>query len=182
MSVVRLLGVLLLATGLLLGFAEPSAALPFAKVGIGAYGGTNIPLVQDDAKTGGLFGIRGRVGLLSLVMFEPSVNFLKNGDGDVDVNGQTVTLEAPKVTSYTFNLLLKGGFTYATGGIGWSSVEIPGGGEKTNEPTYNFGGGVEIGVGPLAVDVSPRLFVINTADKASRKNLEIMLGVNYYMF
>jgi hypothetical protein len=30
--------------------------------------------------------------------------------------------------------------------------------------------------------VSPRLFIIQTADKGSRKNIAVMAGINYYMF
>lgn len=177
---IRLLWSIGLVLGLLAGLAGPSASAPLGltKVGIGAYGGANIPIVQDDAESGGLFGIRGRVGLLSLLMFEPSVNFLKNSDADVE----GITFEAPKVTSYAFNLILKGGPTYATGGVGVTKLDVPGGTGETNETTYNFGGGVEIGFGPVAVDVSPRLFVIETADSASRKNLAVMAGVNYYFF
>lgn len=175
---IRLLGAFVLAAALWLGLAEPSAALPLAKVGIGGYGVTNIPIVQDDAKSGPLFGIRGRIGLLSILMVEPSINFLKSGDGEE----AGVTFEGPKATSYAFNLILKGGPTYATAGIGWSSLEIPGGTGKSDEPTYNFGGGIELGFGPVSVDVSPRLFIIETADKGSRKSLAVMAGINYYMF
>jgi hypothetical protein len=168
----------LLAAGLWLGFASPGVCMPLANVGIGAYGVTNVPIVQDDAETGGLFGIRGRVGLLSLLSFEPSVNFFQNKDADVE----GVTLEAPEVTSYAFNLVLKTGPLYTTGGIGWSSVDVPGGVGESDEATYNVGGGLELGFGKVAIDVSPRLFIINTEDKASRKNLAIMAGINYYIF
>ncbi len=94
----------------------------------------------------------------------------------------TIKLEAPKLTSYAFNIMLKGGFMYTTAGIGWTSVDVPGGVGESSEPTYNFGGGFEIGVGVISIDVSPRLFIINTADSASRKNLLIMAGANYYFF
>lgn len=176
--VIRLLGAIVLAAGLVVALAAPAAAMPFVKVGIGGYGVANIPIVQDDSDPGPLFGIRGRLGLLSMLMIEPSITFFENKDA----TEENITFEAPEIRSYAFNLILKGGPTYATGGIGWSSVDIPDGAGKSDETTYNFGGGVEIGVGPVAVDVSPRLFIIETADKASRKNLALMAGINYYMF
>ncbi len=177
----RFLVALALLAGLSLGLAEPGASNPLTKAGIGAYGVSNIPLVQDDAGKGALFGIRGRFGL-PVITFEPSINFIKNGDGEADVDGTTIALDPPKLTSYALNVLLKGGFMYTTAGIGVTSVEIKGGVGKSKEPTYNFGGGLEIGVGVLSIDVSPRLFIINTADKASRKNLLIMAGATYYFF
>jgi hypothetical protein len=179
--VIRFVVAVAIGAGLLLCNAEPSAAGLLTKVGIGAYSGTNIPLVQDDAGTGGLFGIRGRFGL-PIITLEPSINFLGRTDVDQTIEGVPVTFQASKITSFAFNVLLKTGFTYSTVGIGWSSVDIPGGVGETDETTYNFGGGVEIGVGPVSVDVSPRLFVIKTADKASRKDLAVMMGVNYYMY
>ncbi len=98
------------------------------------------------------------------------------------LDGTTIDIDPPKLTSYAFNIMLKGGFMYTTAGIGVTSVEIEGGVGKSKEPTYNFGGGLEIGFGAISVDVSPRLFIINTADSASRKNLLIMAGANYYFF
>lgn len=177
----RFLVALALLAGLSLGLTEPGSSNPLTKAGIGAYGVSNIPIVQDDAGKGMLFGIRGRLGL-PIITFEPSINFIKNGDGEADIDGTTIKLEAPKLTSYAFNIMLKGGFMYTTAGIGWTSVDVPGGVGESSEPTYNFGGGIEIGVGVLSIDVSPRLFIINTADSASRKNLLIMAGANYYFF
>jgi hypothetical protein len=147
-------------------------------LGIGAYGVANIPVVQDDAGAGGLFGARGRLGLIGPLVFEPSITYFSNQDTEVD----GIPFEAPELTSYAFNLLLKWGGSYATGGIGSSWLEIPGGPEGGYETTYNFGGGYEFPAGPVAVDISPRVFVVETADSASRKNVALMAGVNYYFF
>jgi opacity protein-like surface antigen len=85
------------------------------------------------------------------------------------------------MTSYSFNAIM-GGMFYGTVGIGWTSLDLQevSGGESSNETTYNFGGGVEIPVGPITIDGSGRIFAIKTADKASRKSLAIMVGANYY--
>jgi hypothetical protein len=176
--VTRTLASLMLGAGLLALIVPASDAGVLTKIGVGAYSGINIPIVQDDAGTGALYGFRGRVGL-PIVTFEPAVSFLQNKDQDVDAGGSTITLEAPDVTSYSFSVLF-GGMVYGLAGLGWSSVNIPGGNGETNEPSYFFGGGFEIPVGPLAVDVSPRLYLIQTADNASRKNLGVLIGANYY--
>jgi hypothetical protein len=169
---------LTLALGLLAALAEPSQAGFLTKLGIGAYSGVNIPVVQDDAGTGALYGVRGRIGI-PYVTIEPAVTFLDNQDQDVDLDGSTISLEAPSLTSYSFSALF-GGAYYGLVGIGWSALEVPDGAGESNEPTYYFGGGAEIGVGPVAIDVSPRLYLVQTADNATRKNVGILIGVNYY--
>ncbi len=172
-----------LATGLCLicalAVSAQAGALGLAKLGVGAYGVSNIPVVQDDAESGALYGIRGRLGLMRLLAFEPSISFLKNGDAEWE---EGITFEAPEMTSFAFNLVWGGRF-YGTAGIGWTSLDIHQPGmDSTKETTYNFGGGIEIPAGPVAIDAGARLFIINTADSASRKNLAIMAGVNYYIF
>jgi len=176
--VIRTLASLTLALCLLTLAVPASQAGVLTKLGVGAYSGVNIPIVQDDAGTGPLYGFRGRIGL-PIVTFEPAVTFLQNGDGEVDVNGSTISLEAPEVTSYSFSALFGGAF-YGLAGIGWSSVNIPDGAGESSEPTYFLGAGAEIGVGPVAVDISPRLYLIQTEDNATRKNVGVLLGINYY--
>ena len=174
----RTLASLMLALGLLALGARSSSASVLTQLGVGAYGGVNIPIVQEDAGTGPLYGVRGRIGI-PYVTFEPAVTILHNGDPDVDVDGSTISLDAPEVTSYSFSALF-GGSYYALAGIGWSAIDIPQGAGPSNEVTYVFGGGAEIPAGPLAVDVSPRVFLIQTADNASRKHVGILIGLNYY--
>ena len=49
-----------------------------------------------------------------------------------------------------------------TGGLGWASVDLPiTGGE--NKFAWNAGFGLEFPVGPLTIDISPRLLVIGLA-------------------
>jgi hypothetical protein len=178
--VIRTLASLTLALGLLGALALPSEAGFITKLGVGAYSGVNIPIVQDDAGTGPLYGIRGRIGIPHM-MIEPAVTFLQNEDQDVDVGGSTISLEAPEVTSYSFSAVW-GGSYYAMAGIGWSTLDIPNGAGESDEPTYYFGGGWEFGIGPMSVDICPRLYLIQTADNASRKNIGVLIGVNYYFF
>jgi len=170
-----------------LAASAQAGAMGLAKLGIGAYGVTNIPVVQDDAESGALYGIRARLGVLSALAIEPSISFIKSGDAEVDydvegLEGQTLTIEGPDMTSFAVNLVW-GGAAYGTAGIGVTSLDLHQPGlDSTSETTYNFGGGAEIAAGPVSIDLSARLYVINNVDKASRKSLAIMAGVNYYIF
>lgn len=175
----RPLWLLAAALALLALTASPGDAKFLTRLGAGAYSGFNIPIVQDDADNGPLYGLRARLGI-PIITFEPAVTFLQNEDADAD-DIEGVTFEAPEVTSYSFSALIGGAF-YGVGGIGWSTVDVPDGSGESSEPTYYIGAGAEIPVGPVAVDVSPRLFIINTAEGASRKNVGILLGINYYFF
>jgi hypothetical protein len=171
---------LVLAATLLLAISERGQCGDMT-IGIGAYGGSNIPVAQDDAGTGALFGFRGRLGF-PYGTIEPSVNFMGQGDGSTDFEGTEITLEATDIMSYAFNYLVRTGPVYYTAGVGWSTVDIPGGVGESDEATYNFGIGVEFPVGPISIDVSPRAFIINTAGDGSRKNAAIMAGINYQIF
>ncbi len=176
----RTLWLLPAALGLLCATAGSGHAKFLTRLGAGAYGGVNIPVVQDDAATGPLYGLRARLGFPGFT-FEPAVTFLENQDEESDIEGIDFTLEAPEVTSFSFSALIGGSF-YGVGGIGWSTVEVPNGTGESSEPTYFVGAGAEIPAGPIAVDVSPRLFIIHTAEGASRKNVGVLVGVHYYFF
>jgi hypothetical protein len=177
---------LALAAGLCLAMTlsatAHAGALGLTRIGVGAYGFSNIPIVQDDAETSALWGIKGRVGLLSIVDFEPSITFISSKDVKLEQEGVEIEIPGPDITSYLFNVSI-GRTVYTSLGIGWSKIDLnQAGGGTTNETTYNFGGGVEIPAGPLAIDASARLLIINHADSASRKSLAIMAGANYYFF
>ena len=153
---------------LLIGTAD---AVPFgvAKVGAGVYGISNTRLsIQNlDAESSGMFGIRGRVKVLSLLSFEPSWTRFASSD---------VT---PGINTFTLGFTT-GSLIYAAGGIGWSRVNVTGIGSSTYN-TYMFGGGAEVSAGPVSLDVSPRIFVVNNPGE-NIKNVAVMAGVNYYFF
>ena len=176
----RTLWLLAAVLGLLCTTAGSGHAKFLTRLGAGVFSGVNIPVAQDDAATGPLFGLRARLGI-PIITFEPAVTFLKNQDEKSDIEGTDFTLEAPLVTSFSFSALIGGSF-YGVGGIGWSTVDVPDGAGESSEPTYYVGAGVEIPAGPIAVDVSPRAFIINTAAGASRKNVGGLVGVHYYFF
>jgi hypothetical protein len=173
---------LALVAVLLVGAPDRSQCEQTMTVDVGAYGGANIPVAQDDAETGPMFGIRGRLGF-PYGTIEPSVNWLMHGDGTIeDDNGTEITVEAPEITSIAINYLVRTGPVYYTAGMGWSPLNIPGGAGESDEATFNFGVGVEFPIGPISIDVCPRAFIINTAGQGSRKDAVIMAGVNYRVF
>jgi hypothetical protein len=141
-------------------------------VSAGAYGVSNTPISQDDSDTGGLFGIRGRAGILFFDV-EGSINWLGHADASDNV-------KAPDVVSYAFNGILRTGFIYWTAGIGATTLDSDALDET--DDTYNFGLGAEIGFGRISVDVSPRLFVINNKGDGTREDLAFMVGANYKFF
>jgi hypothetical protein len=168
--------------------AQAAAPLGVGKAEIGIYGVTNIPLEQDDADPAPLYGARARVKLLPFFSLEGSITFLESADGEITIGGETVTLEAPEMTTYALNVLIPAGRApgfsiYATGGVGWTSIEFPGGVKLEEETTYNLGAGATIGVPimsfPITVDIGSRLFYIDLEEGDARKNLGILAGANF---
>jgi opacity protein-like surface antigen len=181
----RFLSIAAVAVVLCLVATPPVMAGPMglAKLGVGAYGVTAFPVVQDDAGTGTLLGARVRLGLVPILMLEGS--YTKFNLGDKDVSGTNITLQAPEESTWSINAMLRSsgvGFSmYLTGGIGTTKLKVPQAGDES-KATYNVGIGAEIGLGPVSLDLSPRLYIINNADGASRKNLAGLAGLTYYFF
>ena len=143
---------------------------------IGGYGGYQWPIAQDDADPGALFGFKGKVAMGSVIELEPNVTWIQNGDTTTNSGGD---IPAPEVISFALNAnLILGEIFNVTGGLGWASVDLPiTGGE--NKFAWNAGFGLEFPVGPLTIDISPRLLVIVTESGASRKHGLVMAGLNY---
>ena len=154
--------------------ASPASAERFA---IGAYGGYQWPIAQDDADPGGMFGIKGKIKLAPAIDLEPNINWIKNGDTTTDGGA---TLKAPEVMSYQLNGILNFGGTFGlTAGLGWASLDVPTTGSE-NHFAWNFGLALEIPLQRVAIDISPRVLVIHHADGATRKHGYIQAGLNYW--
>ena len=165
------IGALLAGLGLL---AAPAPAEQFA---IGAYGGYQWPIAQDDADPGGMFGVKGKVRLIPWLDLEPNVNWILNGDTTTDSGG---TIKAPEVMSYQLNGIANfGGMFGVTAGLGWASLELPITGSQ-NHFAWNFGLALEIPLQRVAIDISPRVLVIHHTDGATRKHGYIQAGLNFW--
>jgi hypothetical protein len=152
-----------------------------ATVGIGAFGGVSVPVVQDDNGQGTVFGIRAPVSLLPLITIEPYFLSGSGGDKDQDLGGgTTITRSGIDVTGFGANAMLTigGPFSfYPFVGIGSHKLERTGLDETRT--TYNFGLGIRISPMPkLGVHVRGEL---NAAvqDDASRKWGTVTAGVSY---
>ena len=152
----------------------PASAQRFA---VGAFGGYQWPIVQDDAEPGGLWGLKGKVAVTPMFDVEPNITRLYSGDATTE-SGTTIT--APEVTNYALNGNMKlGGIFQLTAGLGWASLDIPSAGSSNNF-AWNAGLAFTFPVGPLMLDLGGRFLLINHADDASRKHGYIQAGLNYW--
>ena len=152
-----------------------------ADVGIGAYGGVGVPIVQDDNGRGNVFGVRVPVSLLPLLTVEPYYASNKGGDKDQVIGGTTITRSGIDVTGFGANALLTFGGTlkfYPFAGIG--SHKLKRTGTEETRTTFNFGLG--LGICPPVAKLTIHLRgELNAAvkDEASRKWGTITAGVSY---
>jgi hypothetical protein len=151
------------------------------RIGVGAVAGPQLPVAQDDASLGTILGLRARVGVLPMLAAEGTISWLINGDGE---SASGLTMESPSALNYQLHALVRtpglGLFWYLSGGVGLSSLDVPGSLGSQNEFSTSFGVGAELEWGSLAFDLSPRLFVVRTEDGASRKNLGVLVGTTWY--
>jgi hypothetical protein len=164
------------------------ALLPCAagatSVGVGAFGGTSIPIVQDDNGSGTVFGLRAPVSLLSLVTVEPYFAKISGGDKDQDIEGTTITRSGMNVTAFGANVLLTFGGKiqlYPFAGIGSYKLQRLNLEDQTNT-AYTFGLG--LGISPLPkLSIHLRGELAAAVDgETSRKWANATLGVSYNVF
>jgi len=172
----KLLILSLLATAI----ATPVFATNF---GVGAYGGVNIPIVQEDQGSGTVFGLKGKLSLIPGIGLEPNLNFAKFGDATLDFGG---TREGSKVTSYGVDAVLGAGM----GAVGFKMYGILGAGfystkrdndEDVTKIGWATGLGFEIGVSPtIGIDIRGKLNVISSEGGGTKKSAAVTGGLNYY--
>lgn len=169
------------ALALLLG-AGPAQAL---SIGLGAFGGISVPVVQDDTGQGTQFGIRVPVNLVPLIAVEPFFSSSAGGDKEETLAGTTYTRTGIDVTAFGANLLIPFGAAvrfYPFVGVGSHKLERAGS-EEITKTGYNFGLG--LGFSPplagLSVDLRGELTAVVDGD-VSRKWANATLGVSYALF
>lgn len=165
---------------------------------VGGFGGLNLPLAQEDTKSGTAFGAKARIPLLGSIAIEPNILFAKNGDAEYAVEGgwdTTMKHEGGKYTSFGVDLVFgsimgyKGLGVYGIVGLSSSKFEKKGIPELT-KGTYSFGLGFEYGItDQISLDIRGKAFIFPYQDdkntlnedlKSSRKNGLITIGLNYY--
>ena len=157
-----------------------------AKVGIGAFGGLNIPLVQDDQTNGTAYGIMARIKFLPFLNVEPNVMFGKWGEPD-PVDGVDLGVDGSKITSFGVDAVLGGmpgvvGFKpYGVLGVG--SYKIKNDDTGFDESGLGWSGGLGFGIGfsrKFDIDVRGKL-IVAPQDGGSKKALTVTGGVLYYL-
>lgn len=164
----------LLAVALMTGVAGA------ASVGIGAFGGLSVPVVQDDTGKGTTFGVRAPVSLLPLITVEPYFLSSKGGDKEQDIGGSTVTRTGIDVSGFGANAMLTFGgpvSLYPFAGIGTHKLKRDG--LEETRTTFSFGLGVGISPMPkIRLHIRGQLDAA-VKDEASRKWGTATVGVSY---
>jgi opacity protein-like surface antigen len=180
----------LLVILLLLSTAGLAAA---ATVGIGAFGGTSVPIIQEDTGGGSMFGARVPINLVSILTVEPYYATSSLGTKTQTVDGVNYTRTGFDVKSYGANVILG----TITGGAGFKFFPFAGigqnkltrvGSDDISEVGYTFGLG--IGVAPTdAISVIARGEInavqepkILTTNDSTRKFANVTVGLSYNLF
>jgi hypothetical protein len=136
------------------------------KFGAGAFAGLSIPIVQDDQKSGTVFGLRGRIKLIPVIVFEPNITFTKWGKPD-PLEEIDLGIDGSKLTSFGIDATIGG----LPGAVGFKPFLVVGAGSYKikNDDTqfdmsklgYQGGFGFLIGFVPkLDIDVRGTFLVI----------------------
>ncbi len=168
-------------------FVASSSSVALAgKFSVGAFGGLNIPIGQEDKANGTLYGVKGRIILLPFLGVEPNFVFSKYGDKDHEVGGVTMTREGGDITSFGADLVFGtfSGFSqvrfYGILGVNSNTIKWKPLEDQTRLG-LSFGSGVEfLPTDVFSIEVRARLHSISLDGGGGRNNLELTAGLNYY--
>lgn len=152
-------------------------------IDLGVYGGTSLPLLQEDANSGTLYGIRLPLKFVPLISVEPFYAKGKTTDKSTTVNGASYTRSGFDQTSYGVNAMFSFGgpisfFPYA--GIGTTTLTRPG--LDASYSTYDFGFGIGLSVIPkFPIQVRGEVQAL-VDGQASRKFATVTAGVSHSLF
>ncbi|MBI1796432.1 MAG: hypothetical protein HY076_07190 [Candidatus Eisenbacteria bacterium] len=151
-----------------------------ATVGIGAFGGVGIPIIQDDTGRGTMFGVRAPVSLIPLVTVEPYFLSSNGSSKDQDLGGVTITRSGIDVTGFGATAMLTMGGPvsfYPFAGIG--SHKLKRDGIEETRTAYSFG--IGIGISPVPKFTLHIRGEIDAAvkDQTSRKWAAATVGLSY---
>jgi hypothetical protein len=173
-----LTAVVLLALGL-----APNAASARG-VGVGVFGGANIPIVQDDNGSGSQFGVRVPVTLLKHLNVEPFFGSVSDGDASQTIGGIGYTRSGFDISSYGANVLFPfGGHLKFYPMVGLSTNKLTRSG-STDQTLNGFHFGLGLGLSPLPkLSVDLRGEAADIAKSGSGRTFaNVTLGVSYQVF
>ena len=174
--------VIVLSFLLVAGFASEALG---SKIGLGGFLGMNIPIAQEDAGSSSLFGFKARMELMPRLGVEAFFTKLNQGEASVEVWGREMSMKGGSINSFGLNLILgsmsseTGSHFHLAGGIGSYSLSKEGVPDESRFG-YNFGPGLEIGLGKMSIEISVKTHIIPLDGGGSRKNIGISGGLNYY--
>jgi hypothetical protein len=166
----------------LLGISSVASA---GKFSFGAFAGVNIPIAQSDAKSGVLFGAKGRVTLLPFLGLEPNFTSAKHGGKDIEVRETSFSRKGGNITSFGLDVIIGTLSSMSKmriyGLLGINSNTY--GGEGISDES---GLGLALGTGLeffatefLSVETRAKYHPIKLGD-GGRVHLELSGGLNYY--
>lgn len=173
-------GILALALVAALLTAVPANA---GNIGVGAFGGWSVPVVQEDQGNGSVYGIRAPLSFTPLLTVEPYWSSSALGDKTVSTGGIDFTRQGSDVTTWGANVTFSMGgpmrfFPYA--GIG--SVHYERTGQDETYTSYQFGLGLGFTPAPkVSLDVRAELQMA-AKDQVSRKLGNFTVGASYALF
>ncbi len=172
-----------LLVGLLLLLAAGTASA--GSIGVGLYGGSAIPILQDDNGSGAVFGARVPVAIIPLLTVEPWYASISGGKKEQTLDGDlgTVSFEGIDVKAYGANVMMNFGSRfqlYPYAGIG--SYKLTRTALDQSRTGYDFGLGLALSPLPkLTLHVRGELDVA-VEGGASRKWATATAGVSYSIF
>jgi len=153
-------------------------------VGIGAFAGMSIPVLQDDTDSGALYGVRVPVKLVPLVTVEPYYAASNLGDKTTTVAGLSYTRQGFDETAFGANAMLTMGGPvtfYPLAGIGQTKLKRDGFDESFT--SYNVGLGLGISPMPkVSIHIRGELQMVSLDGGTSRKFGNATIGASYALF
>ena len=176
------------------GLALPVLAGSYP-LGIGVSMGYDFPVIQEDVGAGSMWGFNVRGNVVGPLHAQLLVRGTSQGDVEEDLgddfpNEPTLTIPGGTLTGFGLNLLIGAKnpvnfWPYGLLGVSSNSL-APGASYKKDESLtgWSFGGGFGINLyhKKVYLDVNTSLLVMPFHDdKASRKNWQSLIGVQYFI-
>ena len=155
-------------------------------ISVGPFGGVNVPIVQDDAKSGSDFGIKAKFSPMPMIAGAVFFEARTFGDPTFMLGTTEYTTSGGNVTSFGAEALIgnTGGgpgphFYWAIGisSYKWTRDNW----EDVSKVAYHIGPGLEVGLpANVGVEIRGKFELVPTDNDGSRKNVIMLVGVNYH--
>jgi hypothetical protein len=156
-------------------------------ISIGAFGGVNIPIVQEDTKSGSDFGIKAKFSPIPMIAGAAFFEARTFGDASFTLGATEYTTPGGNVTSFGVEALIG-----STGGgpgphlywaVGISSYKwTRDNWEDVSKVGYHFGPGLEVIIpAKIGFEIRGKFELVPTEGDGSRKNAILLVGANYHI-